>query len=78
MWQKEKAAKSADFVAFVPHIGVEPMIYCVRGSCPGPLDECGVLVSALPTTTLLCVVIGVIPLAKSAAKVQLFFELKGK
>ena len=26
---------------FVPHIGVEPMIYCVRGSCPGPLDECG-------------------------------------
>ena len=54
------------------------MIYCVRGSCPGPLDECGVLVSTLPTTTFLCVVIGVISLAKSAAKVQLFFELKGK
>ena len=52
------------------------MIYCVRGSCPGPLDECGVLVSALPTTTLLCVVIGVISLAKSGAKVQLFFELE--
>ena len=28
---------------FVPHAGVEPAIYCVRGSCPGPLDECGVL-----------------------------------
>jgi len=35
-----------------------------------------VLVSALPTTTLLCVVIGVISLAKSGAKVQLFFELE--
>jgi len=34
------------------------------------------LVSALPTTTFLCVVIGVISLAKSGAKVQLFFELE--
>ena len=74
--KREKATESFNSIAFVPHIGVEPMIYCVRGSCPGPLDECGVLVLALPTTTLLCVVIGVISLAKSAAKVQLFFELK--
>ena len=58
--KKKKATESFDSIALVPHIGVEPMIYCVRGSCPGPLDECGVLVSALPTTTLLCVVIGVI------------------
>ena len=27
------------------------MIFCVRGRCPGPLDECGFLVSALLTTT---------------------------
>lgn len=73
---KIKKATEKDSIAFVPHIGVEPMIYCVRGSCPGPLDECGVLVSALPTTTLLCVVIGVISLLKSGAKVQLFFELE--
>ena len=26
---------------FVPHTRVELVIYCVRGSCPGPLDECG-------------------------------------
>ena len=26
---------------FVPHIRVELMIFCVRGRCPGPLDECG-------------------------------------
>ena len=25
----------------VPHIRVELMIFCVRGRCPGPLDECG-------------------------------------
>ena len=74
--KKRKATELFNSIAFVPHIGVEPMIYCVRGSCPGPLDECGVLVSALPTTTLLCVVIGVISLLKSGAKVQLFFELE--
>ena len=50
--KKKKATESFDSIALVPHIGVEPMIYCVRGSCPGPLDECGVLVSVLPTTTL--------------------------
>ena len=49
---KKKATESFGSIALVPHIGVEPMIYCVRGSCPGPLDECGVLVSVLPTTTL--------------------------
>lgn len=76
--KKKKATESFNSIAFVPHIGVEPMIYCVRGSCPGPLDECGVLVSALPATTLLCVVIGVISLLKSGAKVQLFFELEEK
>ena len=73
---KKKKATDKDSIAFVPHIGVEPMIYCVRGSCPGPLDECGVLVSVLSTTTILCVVIGVISLLKSGAKVQLFFELE--
>ena len=36
------------------------MIYCVRGSCPGPLDECGFL--------------QVISLSKSGAKVQLFSD----
>ena len=40
---KKKATGSFDSIALVPHIGVEPMIYCVRGSCPGPLDECGSL-----------------------------------
>ena len=40
---KKKATESFDSIALVPHIGVEPMIYCVRGSCPGPLDECGSL-----------------------------------
>ena len=38
------------------------MIYCVRGSCPGPLDECGVLFV-------------VISLSKSGAKVRLFFDM---
>ena len=37
----EKATESFDSIALVPHAGVEPAIYCVRGSCPGPLDECG-------------------------------------
>ena len=41
--KRKKATKSVDFIALVPHAGVEPAIYCVRGSCPGPLDECGVL-----------------------------------
>ena len=45
-WDIKKAIKSTDFIALVPHAGVEPAIYCVRGSCPGPLDECGLLVSA--------------------------------
>ena len=35
----------------VPHIRVELMIFCVRGRCPGPLDECGSSVSARPTIT---------------------------
>ncbi len=35
----------------VPHIRVELMIFCVRGRCPGPLDECGLMVSARLTTT---------------------------
>jgi len=39
---KKKATKSVDFIALVPHTRVELVIYCVRGSCPGPLDECGV------------------------------------
>ena len=29
--------------ASVPHTRVELVIYCVRGSCPGPLDECGII-----------------------------------
>lgn len=39
--KREKATEFCNSIALVPHIGVEPMIYCVRGSCPGPLDECG-------------------------------------
>ena len=39
----QKATKPFDFVAFVPHTRVELVIYCVRGSCPGPLDECGII-----------------------------------
>ena len=39
----KKATKPCDFVASVPHTRVELVIYCVRGSCPGPLDECGSL-----------------------------------
>ena len=39
----KKATKSCDSVASVPHTRVELVIYCVRGSCPGPLDECGSL-----------------------------------
>ena len=49
-------------LSFVPHIRVELMIYCVRGSCPGPLDECGILFV-------------VISLSKSGAKVRLFFDM---
>ena len=41
--KREKATESFDSIALVPHIRVELMIYCVRGSCPGPLDECGSL-----------------------------------
>ena len=39
--KKKKATKSFDSIALVPHIRVELMIFCVRGRCPGPLDECG-------------------------------------
>ena len=39
--EKKKSDKPCGFVAFVPHIRVELMIFCVRGRCPGPLDECG-------------------------------------
>ena len=28
--------------ALVPHTRVELVIFCVRGRCPGPLDECGI------------------------------------
>ncbi len=38
----KKATKSDDFIAFVPHTRVELVIFCVRGRCPGPLDECGI------------------------------------
>ncbi len=48
-------------VTLVPHTRVELVIYCVRGSCPGPLDECGSYWT--------------ISLSKSGAKVQLFFEI---
>ena len=58
----QKATKPFDFIAFVPHTRVELVIYCVRGSCPGPLDECGVYFVE-------------ISLLKSGAKVRLFFEL---
>ena len=61
----QKATKPFDFVAFVPHTRVELVIYCVRGSCPGPLDECGVDFV-------------VISLLKSVAKVRLFVELTRK
>ena len=57
----KKATKSTDFIASVPHTRVELVIYCVRGSCPGPLDECGFL--------------QVISLSKSGAKVQLFSDM---
>ena len=39
-----KNNKSSLFeAASVPHTRVELVIYCVRGSCPGPLDECGII-----------------------------------
>ena len=41
-YKNKKATKSDDFIASVPHTRVELVIYCVRGSCPEPLDECGV------------------------------------
>ena len=45
----------------VPHIRVELMIFCVRGRCPGPLDECGICWT--------------ISLSKSGAKVHIFLIL---
>ncbi len=30
-------------VRVVPHTGFEPVISALRGRCPGPLDECGVV-----------------------------------
>ena len=59
--QYKKATKSVDFIASVPHTRVELVIYCVRGSCPGPLDECGSFQA--------------ISLSKSGAKVQLFSDM---
>ena len=59
--KRKKATESFDSIALVPHTRVELVIYCVRGSCPGPLDECGSYWT--------------ISLSKSGAKVQLFFEL---
>lgn len=44
--EKKKSDKPCGFVALVPHIRVELMIFCVRGRCPGPLDECGSLLKA--------------------------------
>ena len=41
--KKIKAIELDDSIALVPHTRVELVIYCVRGSCPGPLDECGFL-----------------------------------
>ena len=61
-YRRKKATESFDSIAFVPHTRVELVIYCVRGSCPGPLDECGV-----PFV--------VISLSKSGAKIRLFFYL---
>ena len=41
---RHKNNKSSPFeAASVPHTRVELVIYCVRGSCPGPLDECGII-----------------------------------
>ncbi len=59
--EKKKSDKPCGFVALVPHIRVELMIFCVRGRCPGPLDECG-----------MCVVLY---LLKASAKVHTFFIL---
>ena len=58
--KREKATESFDSIALVPHIRVELMIYCVRGSCPGPLDECG---SSVFSTS------------KTFAKIRIIFEL---
>ena len=44
--KRKKATESFDSIAFVPHIRVELMIFCVRGRCPGPLDECGLKTGA--------------------------------
>ena len=49
---------------FVPHIRVELMIFCVRGRCPGPLDECG---SSWITSD--CILS-----SKASAKVQTFLK----
>ena len=59
---KIKNDKPGGFVVSVPHTRVELVIYCVRGSCPGPLDECGV-----PFV--------VISLSKSVAKVLIFSDM---
>ena len=64
IWKPKKEKKRQNLLILslsVPHTRVELVIYCVRGSCPGPLDECG----SYWTISLL----------KSGAKVQLFFEL---
>jgi len=57
----KKATNLWDLSLSVPHTRVELVIYCVRGSCPGPLDECGLY--------------QVISLSKSSAKVQLFSDM---
>ena len=65
IWKPKKEKKRQNLLILslsVPHTRVELVIYCVRGSCPGPLDECGVYFV-------------VISLLKSGAKVRLFFEL---
>ena len=64
IWKPKKEKKRQNLLILslsVPHTRVELVIYCVRGSCPGPLDECGSFWT--------------ISLSKSGAKVQLFFEL---
>ena len=38
---KRNSASAMQSFFDVPHIRVELMIFCVRGRCPGPLDECG-------------------------------------
>lgn len=40
-YYKYKRDKTICFVSLVPHTRVELVIFCVRGRCPGPLDECG-------------------------------------